>query len=113
MTYRVVLQRLAKEDLLAAYLWAAERAPLAARRWLQRFEAALHTLERNPQRCPLARENRKADVEVREFHFGRRPYVFRSIFTIDDNVVRILRIRRAQRRDLTRTELKRALDAEE
>ena len=113
MTLRVVLQRLAKDDLRAAYLWAASRAPAAAARWLQRFEKSLLTLENHPQRCPLARENRKCDVELREFHFGKRPYVFRSIFTIDEDTVRILRIRRAQRRYLTRTELRQALDAGE
>jgi hypothetical protein len=39
---------------------------------------------------------------LRELHFGKRPNVFRVVFTIDGNTVRILRIRRAQRRWLTR-----------
>ncbi len=34
MTHRVVLQRLAKQDLRAAYEWSAERAPEAQRRFL-------------------------------------------------------------------------------
>jgi plasmid stabilization system protein ParE len=110
MTYWVVLQRLAKDDLRSAYLWAAKHAPLAAARWLERFEKSLHTLERHPEGCPHARENGKVEFEVREFQFGRRPYIFRAVFTIDGHVVRILRIRRAQRRYLTRAELNQALE---
>lgn len=113
MIFDVVLQRMAKGDLLASHLWAYRRAPLSADRWLARFEAALTRLRRSPQRCPRAKEYRKTDVDLREFHFGRRPYVFRVIFVIDDHIVRILRIRRAQRRPLSGTELRRALEADE
>lgn len=110
MKYRVVLQRLAIADLKEAHGWAAHRAPQTAARWLDRFEQALQTLDTNPQRCGFARENGKAPVELREYHFGKRPYVFRAIFTIDDPTVRVLRIRRAQRRFLTRQQIDEALN---
>jgi plasmid stabilization system protein ParE len=110
MTYRVVLQRLAEQDLYGAYSWAAERAPHTAGRWLVRFQDSLGTLAHQPQRCPLARENGKVEVEIRQFLFGKRPSVFRVLFTIDGSTVRILRIRRAQRRFLSREEIERALD---
>lgn len=113
MTYRVVIQRLALQDLHEAYRWAADRAPQAAARWLDRFQASLQTLDHNPGRCPFARENDKVDVELREFLFGKRPYVFRVIFVVDDETVRILRIRRAQRRFLTRAEVEEALEWDE
>ena len=105
MTHRVILQRLAWRDLNEAYAWAARNAPVTAARWLDRFQTALQTLEKNPQRCPLAKENSKVDFELREFLFGRRPNVFRAIFTIDADTVRILRIRRAQRRYLSREQI--------
>ena len=105
MTHRVVLQRLARGDLADAYGYAARRAPHTAARWLDRFQTALGTLARNPERCPFARENGKVDVVLREFHFGTRPNVFRVIFTIDGAAVRVLRIRRAQRRMLTRRQI--------
>jgi plasmid stabilization system protein ParE len=110
MTHEVVLQRLAKQDLQEAYHWAAAQAPHAALRWLDRFAAAIATLSTEPQRRPLAPENGKVDVELREFLFGKRPYVFRVIFTIDAQTVRVLRIRRAQNRGISRAELERALD---
>jgi len=106
--YRVRLQRLATNDLDDAYTWAARHAPQTAARWLERFRTALETLDANPQRCPLAKEDAKVDIELREFHFGKRPNVFRVLFTIDGDVVRILRIRRAQRRWLTRRQIEEA-----
>lgn len=108
MSRRVVLQRLAVRDLDDAYRWAASNAPEAAAHWLTRFEHSLVTLSENPDRCPVARENAKADLELREFLFGRRPSVFRVIFTIEPDTVRILRILRAQRRFLTRTQIEEA-----
>jgi plasmid stabilization system protein ParE len=113
MRYRVIVQRLAREDLEQAYLYAARNAPETAARWLDRFQAALRTLDTRPDRCPLAKEHGKVEVELREFLFGRRPFVFRVIFTIDGGAVRVLRIRRAQRRELTRSEVEQASRCEE
>ena len=105
MKYRVTMLRLAQQDLSQAYLWAARRAPQTAALWLNRFHRALQTLADNPERCPHARENSKVTIEIRKLLFGRRPNVFRVIFTIRDDAVRVLRIRRAQRRLLARKEL--------
>lgn len=113
MKYNVVLQQLALADLREAYQWAARSAPFTAARWLDRFQAALQTLDHDPGRCGLARENGRVNPEIREYLFGKRPYVFRAIFVIDDDVVRILRIRRAQRRPLTQHQLEEALQMEE
>ena len=111
MIYRVVVQPLAKADIESAYLWAAKHAPGTAARWFSRFEAALQTLDHNPERCPFAREHgRIEDIELREYLFGRRPNVFRVIFAVDEDTVRILRIRRAQRRFLTDDQLRTAID---
>jgi hypothetical protein len=46
--------------------------------------------------------------ELREMLFGRRPNVFRTLFTIDGDAVRVLRVRRATRRSLSRRELREA-----
>jgi len=109
--YRVLLQNLAMKDLEEAYEYAARHAPDAAVAWLDRFQQALATLSRNPQRCPKAPEDRKLSYELREFLFGKRPNVFRAVYTIDGNTVRILRIRRASRRFLKQSEIDDALDS--
>jgi plasmid stabilization system protein ParE len=109
MTYRVLLQRLAVQDLEDAYTWAAQRAPETAANWLDRFEAELQGLGTNPRRCSLAREHGKVELELRELLFGKRPNVFRAIFLIDGGTVRVLRIRRAQRLPLTAQQLDEAV----
>src|SRR5271165_3026258 len=110
MKYRVILHRLALEDLESAYERIARNAPVTAAQWLDRFQDALLTLENFPQRQPLARESRKVDVELREFLFGKSG-VFRVVFTIDGDAVRILRIWRSERRALTQVEINQSIDA--
>jgi len=95
MNYRVVITANAKANLRSYYLYAAQHAPLTAARWLSRFEAALTTLEHNPQRCAIAPENDAVVEEVRQFLFGKRPSVYRALFTIAENEVRVLHVRRA------------------
>jgi hypothetical protein len=52
-------------------------------------------------------------VELREHLFGRRPHVYRSVFVIDRDAVRVLRILRAQRRALTRRQIDEAQESDE
>lgn len=113
MIRRIILQRLAVNDLDEAYHRAHMHAPTAATRWLNRFEASLTTLAENAERCPFAREHEKVDLEVREFLFGRKPSVYRVIFTIEGDLVRVLRILLAQRRFLTKQQISDALEAGE
>ena len=110
MTYEVVILRRASNDVIHYHRWAAKHAPITAVLWLDRFESALATLGENPQRCSLAPESRKSPVELRQFLFGRKPNVYRVIFTIAEAQVRVLRVRRAQRRSLTAREIKDSLD---
>jgi plasmid stabilization system protein ParE len=113
MTYRVVLQQLAVQDLDDAFAWTAARAPTTAARWLEHFQDALRRLNTNPQLWPHAREQRKVDVELREMLYGKRPNVYRVVFMIDGDIVRVLRIRRAQRRMLTRKQIDEASEQDD
>ena len=45
--------------------------------------------------------------------FGKRPNVYRVIFLVDGDSVRVLRIRRAQRRPLTRKQIDEASEQDE
>lgn len=105
MKYRLIVQRFALEDLDEYYRWAAQKAPQTAARWLGRFQTGLESLAVNPERCSLAPENGKVSREIRQLLFGRRPNIYRAVYTIDGDVVRVLRIRRASRRFLTKHEL--------
>ena len=105
MTYQVRILPPALNDLDAAYEWAARESPDRAAQWLERFHQTLETLESHPRRCPVAPENRKTERELRQLLYGKRPNVFRAVFTVEENTVWVLRIRRAQRRALTADEI--------
>lgn len=105
MTRPVRLQPAALRDLMEAHNYAYRAEPVAADRWLMRFQAAIQTLEHNPERCVIAPEGRRCGRAVREFLFGKRPNNYRVLYIADAHAVMILRIRRAQRRNLTADEL--------
>lgn len=107
--YHVIVQKRALADLQEADDYAARQAPTAAAQWLDRFQSSLKSLRHNPERCSLAHESPRSPRELREFLFGRRPNVFRVVFTIDGDAVRILRIRRSARRFLSQTDIRDAL----
>ena len=96
--FTVVIHQDAVDDLRKAYTFVRKNAPTTVAKWYERLEKHVKTLEHNPERCPIARESKRVFLEVRELHFGRRPNVFRILFTIDDHTVRVLKIFRAQRR---------------
>ncbi|HJT35954.1 MAG TPA: type II toxin-antitoxin system RelE/ParE family toxin [Pirellulales bacterium] len=95
MTYHVVVSENAKANLRSYYLRAAQNAPATADRWLNRFEEALATLASNPERCSFAPENGLVESEIRQLLFGKRPAVFRALFTVVEDQVQVLHIRRA------------------
>ena len=93
MTYRVIIESRAYDDLDKAYERAARHAPQTAYRWLNRFEEALATLSNSPERCLLAPENELVNPEIRQFIFGKGRARYRALFTIEEESVRVLHIR--------------------
>ncbi len=105
MKYRVILSPRASRDLDKAYLWASRQAQQTAAGWFNRFHAALQTLATNPQRCSIAVETELVDREIRQFLFGKHPNVWRALFTIQADEVRVLHVRRASMDTAGRDEL--------
>jgi len=100
MAYRVELAKSAEADLDALYLWVIERAPSQGATWFNSLEQAILSLDRHPERCPIARENITPDSPIRVLFHGRRPHVHGAFFTIDvaAKIVRVLHVRRGARR---------------
>jgi hypothetical protein len=69
-------------------------------RWFLGLEEAIATLGTFPKRCPIAPENSRFPFEVRQMLYGRKPHVYRILFTIDKDVVYVLHIRHGRRRRL-------------
>ena len=105
MSFRVIIEPRAEADLEAAYLWAKERAPTTAARWLNRFHKALESLSALPERCGVAPESSDVDIEVRQLLFGHKPNVWRALFAIDGDEVRVLHVRRAAMENAGRSDL--------
>jgi hypothetical protein len=51
-----------------------------------------------PERCSIAPENNEFSFEVRHLLYGRRPHVYRIVFTIEGGTVYILHLWHSRRR---------------
>jgi plasmid stabilization system protein ParE len=100
MKYRVVIEDSAQVDLEDIVLWLAEHSQDAARQWYWRVKDAIHTLCQFPLRCPLAPENKTFQEEIRQLFHGRKPHVYRILFTVRGSTVHVLHIRHGARNPL-------------
>jgi plasmid stabilization system protein ParE len=67
----------------------------SADRWLARVRAAIGQLATDADRFPQADEAADLNIDLREMLHGRRPHVYRVLFTIDGDTVHVLRVRHA------------------
>jgi plasmid stabilization system protein ParE len=99
MTYRVEIAGQVERDADAILEWLrSQHATDAAVAWLHGLGEAIDSLAQFPSRCPLASENQEFAFEVRQLLYGRKPHVYRVLFTIERDVVRVLHIRHARRK---------------
>jgi toxin ParE1/3/4 len=91
MAYRVELTDRALRDLSIIYERIRAESSEQAARWFDRFEKAIFSLEKYPNRAPLTPE----DPTARHLLYGRKPYVYRIIFQVDDktSTVHVLHVR--------------------
>jgi plasmid stabilization system protein ParE len=105
MSDRVVIHDAARRDMDEYLTWLHPRAPTTVANWFERLQSHIFALPDNWMSCPLALENRRTSRELRESHFGKLPNVFRIIFYLEADAVHVIRVRRAQRRLLSRREI--------
>jgi plasmid stabilization system protein ParE len=107
MPCKVVLADTAKADADRMYAWITAEAPVHGPQWFEELTDSLHSLERLPQRCPLARESAKARRPIRCLLFGKRHGVYRILYEVDERTqtVWILHIRHGALQDLRPGEL--------
>ena len=56
----------------------------AAARWYNGLERAVYALASCPYRCPVAPEARRAKRKLRHLLYGKKPYVYRVIYEVDE-----------------------------
>ena len=86
MAYRVRILPRAEKDLDAIYLRI--RAPVSepAELWFEGLIQAIHSLSKNPERCPITSEN----SQFRHLLCGRGPNVYRILFRIAEKPRRVI-----------------------
>jgi plasmid stabilization system protein ParE len=100
MRYEVVLTSEAQENARAAYDWYAARSPDAANQWHAMLLEKLTALEADPQRWPLADENARFPIELRQLPCGSgRRITHRIIFAIRPTKVVVYAIRHVAQQD--------------
>ncbi len=102
MAFRVELAKGAEADLEELYLWVVERAPHQGAAWFNGLEQAILSLDRHPERCPVAAESVDPERPLRVLHYGRARHVYRVLFSIDsvERIVYVLHVRRGAREAL-------------
>jgi plasmid stabilization system protein ParE len=89
MSYQVVVEKEAEEDLKSAVHWIAQYSPDKATLWYFDATEAIESLENFPARCPLAPESQRFRADIRHLIFGK----YRILFIIEDETVSVLRVR--------------------
>lgn len=101
MAFRVKQTPQADQDLDTILDWLIERqAGEAGLRWFRKLRKEIESLSELPQRCPLAPENKEFPFDVRQLLYGRKPHLYRVLFTIAGDTVVVLHIRHGRRRRL-------------
>ncbi len=93
MNYRLVYQPTAANELELAINWSFEHFPRTAKEWCTKFLDAIEGIPADPYRYPLPPENHRFQQEIRQLLFGKGRSLYRVLFTVDRDLVRVLHIR--------------------
>ena len=91
----VEITALADADLEEVYLRIRKDSPSRAAEWRKALVESARTLERFPERCPLAPES-GPELEIRQLVHG----AYRVLFTVAKDTVYVLHIRHGARQPL-------------
>lgn len=89
MSFKILFEKEAEDDLKDAAQWIANYSPDKAATWYFEAVEAIESLENFPTRCPLAPESKRFGAEIRHLIFGK----YRILFIVEDETVYVLRIR--------------------
>lgn len=96
MRHSIRTSRRADADLDKHFAFIRQRTSVqSAEKWRDGLFRRIQVLADDPQMWPLADEAADSGFELREILYRRYRYVYRLLYRIEGNVVRILRIRNA------------------
>jgi plasmid stabilization system protein ParE len=98
MSYTVIVLKDAEREIEEAYQWLLKQTRQYAPLWYNGIIDAILSLEELAGRCPRAPENAETPhEEIRQLLYGKRPHLYRILFSIRDDKVMILHVRHAAR----------------
>lgn len=98
MTFRVSISREAEREGKAILEWLlSQHAGDTGLRWFEGLEKAIASLAEMPERCSIAPESKQLSFEVRHLLYGRKPHIYRVVFTIECDTVYILHLWHSRR----------------
>ncbi len=101
MAFHVSITREGEQEAKDILEWLhSQQAGETGLRWFEGLKTAIVSLAEMPERCPLARENKEFSFEVRNLLHGRKPHVYRVVFTVEGDTVYILHIWHGRRRQI-------------
>ena len=81
----------------ARHDWIAEHSLSRADKWYRGLFEKIETLKTLPKRCPVAPESDAYGEELRCLTYGKRTGVYRILFTIRGDVIRIVALHHGAR----------------
>jgi plasmid stabilization system protein ParE len=100
MRFDVIITPSAKADIFETRTWLLENYPYVADKWLWQISQCAASLAKFPTRCPISDENPAFDVEVRQLLCGKKPHIYRILFSIYSEKVYVLRVRSTRQQSL-------------
>ena len=106
MLRKVEIHPEAATDLRRITLFISKRvSSKSAATWYDRIKAAMSRLANEANQWPQADDAVELGIDLREMLHGRRPHVYRILFTIDGDLVNVHRIRHAAQDRLSQDDL--------
>lgn len=93
MKYQIIITPSAKADIFETNTWLLENHPEMAAAWLFGLSESIMSLTKFPSRCPISAESEVFEVRIRQQLYGKKPNVYRVLFSIRAAQVFILRVR--------------------
>lgn len=93
MNHYVLLSATAKREIEKIVDWLVLQSPAGAASWIAALEAAIASLEQDPERNALTSRRTLAQQGIRELRFAtRRGRRYRVLYNIQDRVVNVLHV---------------------
>jgi len=98
MTFLVRTTQKAEGDVERTASWIRRHnSSESASRWVARIRKAILSLSHRPERCPEADEAASLGLDLRVLLSGKKPHVYRILFTISKDTVIVYRVLLAAR----------------